>query len=463
MMAIRILLFAAAAAATGCGSESPSPGGATGPVIAFPTAEGFGAMAKGGRGGDVIYVTNLNDSGPGSLRGCAEGSGPRTCVFRTGGTITLQTSIKVSDPFLTIAGESAPGGGIAVKNSPAQIRPSLEIATHDVIIRHVRLRPGPHIIEACCSGGLGLYTEAAHDIIIDHVSASWGSDETIDSEGASNVTFQWGLVGEPLLDGGPGKRGRARNMLFTKGGNFTIHHTLFAMGQFRNPQLKPGDPKAVADVVNNVLYSPVWQYAISLGDEWAHVNANIVGNYKIAGRPDLESDDHLVHVFEESGQGFSIYASSNYDEPYRLSDDDPDHLIMASEFRKYLVTKPFAAPPVRASSAEAAYEAVLARAGATKPYRDPVDTRLVSEVEARQGRLLVNKPENRGGWPELDAGVPYPDQDEDGMSDAWENDQGLDSDDADDGNQDRNGDGWTNLEEFLHTLAGDLERGSPSP
>lgn len=462
MMAIRILFFAAAVFASGCGAETPSPS-ASGPVLAFPTAEGFGAMAKGGRSGAVIYVNNLNDSGPGSLRACTEESGPRTCIFRTGGTITLQTSIKISEPYLTIAGESAPGDGIAVKNSPAQIRPSIEVLSHDVIIRHLRLRPGPHIIEACCSGALGLYTEEAHDIIIDHVSASWGSDETIDSEGATNVTFQWGLVGEPLLDGGPGKRGRARNMLFTKGGNFTVHHTLFAMGKFRNPQLKAADSKSVADVVNNVLYSPVWQYAISLGDEWAHVNANIVGNYKIAGRPELESDDHLVHLFEESGQGFSIYASGNYDEPYRLSDDDPEHLILADDFRKYLVTKPLAAPPVRATTAEAAYDQVLAGAGATKPRRDAVDARLVREVETRQGQLLVNKPENRGGWPELEAGTPYPDQDEDGMSDAWERDQGLDPDDADDGNQDRNGDGWTNLEEFLHTLAGDLERGNRLP
>ena len=117
---------------------------------AFPTAEGFGAAAAGGRGGKVIYVTTLNESGEGSLRGCIEASGPRTCIFRIGGTITLdEASLAVSNPFLTIAGESAPGGGIAIRNGSTQIRPSIEIRTHDVIIRHLRLRPGPHAIEAC--------------------------------------------------------------------------------------------------------------------------------------------------------------------------------------------------------------------------------------------------------------------------------------------------------------------------
>jgi pectate lyase len=124
---------------------------------AFPTAEGFGAAAKGGRGGSVIYVTNTNEAGEGSLRACVEAAGPRTCIFRTGGTITLdQASLVVRNPYLTIAGETAPGGGIAIRNSDQQPRPSVEIFAHDVIVRHIRIRPGPHAVESCCSGALGL-------------------------------------------------------------------------------------------------------------------------------------------------------------------------------------------------------------------------------------------------------------------------------------------------------------------
>lgn len=244
---------------------------------AFPTAEGFGAAAIGGRGGRVLYVTSLEESGPGTLRECVEAAGPRNCVFRVAGTIILDDApLVIKNPFITIAGETAPGGGIAIRNSDKQVRPSVSIETSDVVIRHIRIRPGPHAVEACCSGALGLYTKAATNIMLDHISFSWGSDETVDSEDATNFTLQWALVGEPLLNGGPGKRNRARNALFTKGGNITVHHSLFVDGQFRNPQIKMAEPGAVADVVNNVLFSPQWQYVITLGDEWTKINANIV-------------------------------------------------------------------------------------------------------------------------------------------------------------------------------------------
>ena len=423
---------------------------------AFPTAEGFGAAAKGGRGGQVIYVSNTNDDGPGSLRACIEASGPRSCVFRVGGTITLKKgSLVVRNPFLTIAGETAPGGGVAIRNSLTQIRPSVEILTHDVIIRHTRLRPGPHSVKACCAGALGMYTRAATDIMLDHISASWGSDETVDSEEATNFTWQWGLVGEPLLNGGPGKHSRARNMLFTKGGNITVHHSLFVHGQFRNPQIFMQNPGSVADVVNNVMYSPRWQYVVSFGDRWTHSNANVVGNYKIAGKNLV--DDHLVYLFEEGGRfGHSIFLKDNYDQPYRTDPARPDRLVIAPEYSHYLVEKPFDAPAVRTTSPQEAYAAVLANAGATKPERDAVDTRLVGDVVNRRGKLLRTDPEDVGGWPTLEKGTPYGDADKDGISDSWELAHGLDPDDPDDGQLDQDADGWTNFEEFLHELAGDL-------
>lgn len=425
-----------------------------GRLLAFPSAEGFGAGAIGGRGGKAIYVTNINEAGKGSLRACVEASGPRTCIFRISGTITLKnSSLKVTNPFLTIAGETAPGGGIALRNGPRQIRPSLEILTHDVIVRHVRVRPGPHAVEACCSGAIGLYTAEAHDIILDHISASWGSDETIDAEEATNVTFQWGIVSEPLLDGGPGKSGRARNMLFTKSGNVSIHHSLFAMGRFRNPQIKPGYENAVADVVNNVLYSPEWEYVVSFGDEWSAVRANMVGNYKIAGTS-IDSD-RLVHLFKESGRGLSIYAADNFDETYMPGpDSDPREALESSDWSAMAADR-FDAPPVRTTAPAIAYGEVLAGAGATKPKRDAADIRVVQAVKNRTGALLVNNPEDVGGWPALQKGQPYSDLDRDGVSDAWERSNGMNLNDAKDGAKDFDGDGWTNLEEFLHFLAGD--------
>ena len=429
---------------------------------AFPTAEGFGAGSVGGRGGKVIYVVNTNESGPGSLRDCVEAAGPRVCIFRTGGTITLrEKSLVVRNPFLTIAGETAPGGGIAIRNGETQIRPSIEIWTNDVIIRHIRLRPGPHARKACCSGGLGMYSEAATNIMLDHISASWGSDETIDSEDASNFTWQWGIASEPLLKGGPGKDNRARNMLFTKGGNVSVHHSLFAFGKFRNPQIKMKTPGAVADVVNNVFFSPVWQYVVSFGDEWTHIQANVVGNYKIAG--EKLRNDHLVHLFVESGLGHSIYVKDNYDEPYRTAPDQDESFVLAEEQRRFVVAAPFDVPPVRASAPMVAYDDVLANAGATRPERDAVDSRIVGDVKRRSGPLLKSDPREVGGWPDLAAGTPYQDGDMDGISDEWEVKNGIDPMNTDDGQQDMDGDGWSNLEEFLHSMAGDPEDGDAQP
>lgn len=426
---------------------------------AFPTAEGFGAGAVGGRGGKVIYVVNTDEFGPGSLRECIETSGARTCVFRTGGTIVLdEKSLAIHNPFLTIAGETAPGGGIAVRSGDEQIRPSIEILTHDVIIRHVRLRSGPHRVEACCSGALGIYTEAAKNIMLDHISASWGSDETVDSEDAADFTWQWGITSEPLLRGGPGKKNRARNMLFTKGGNISVHHSLFAMGKFRNPQIKTSDPDAVTSIVNNVFYSPKWEYVVTFGDEWSATRANVVGNYKISGEKDL--DDHMVHLFDESGKGHSIYVKDNYDEPYRTASSQDDALILSEDQRESVVAEPFDAPAIRTSSPHEAYEEVLAKAGATRPERDLVDRRIVLEVKNRGGQLLRDDPLKVGGWPELASGTPYPDGDMDGVADDWEIRNGMDPTNADDGRHDPDGDGWTNLEEFLHVMAGDTAAGA---
>ncbi len=446
-----ICLFACA---PGAGQASPAATLPDGRLLAFPSAEGFGAAAVGGRGGKVIYVTNINESGKGSLRACVEASGPRTCIFRTSGTITLKnSSLKVREPYLTIAGETAPGGGIALRNGPKQQRPSLEILTHDVIVRHLRVRPGPHTVQACCSGAIGLYTSEAHDIMLDHISASWGSDETIDAEEASNVTWQWGIVSEPLLDGGPGKSDRARNMLFTKSGNVSVHHSLFAMGRFRNPQIKPGYDNAVADIVNNVLYSPEWVYVVSLGDEWSKVQANVVGNYKIAGAS--ISSDRLVHLFKEADHGFSVYLEDNFDETYLPASGADQREALETADWSHVSSERFYAPPVRTTTPEVAYDEVLAGAGATRPKRDKADLRVVEAVRNRSGLILINDPNDVGGWPALERGAPYPDLDLDGMSDDWERANGFNLNNASDGPADADGDGWTNLEEFLHHLAGD--------
>ncbi|WP_217353810.1 hypothetical protein [Ruegeria arenilitoris] len=421
---------------------------------AFPTAEGHGAAAKGGRGGRAIYVTNTDEFGPGSLRDCIQDRGPRTCIFRVSGTIVLERqSLVAVNPYLTIAGETAPGGGIVIRNGPLQLRPSLEIHTHDVIVRHVRIRPGPHEVKSCCSGAIGVYTRASRDIIFDHISASWGSDETMDSEFAERLTVQWSIFSEPLLSGGPGKSNRARNMLLTKGGNFSVHHNLFSHSIFRNPQISPQEPGTTIEIVNNLMYSPRWQYVVALDNHWVEVAANIIGNLKLTGKN--IASDQLVHLFDGGEHGYRLFLKDNIDEDNRADSSLPEELVLAPEHREYVVDTPVVTPLVEADPASSVYETVLQNAGATRPERDSVDERVLDEVRARSGRILKRNPEKVGGWPELISTVPYDDLDQDGVADDWERDKGLNPEDQSDGALDRDGDGWTNLEEFLHELAGD--------
>ena len=421
---------------------------------AFPTAEGHGAAARGGRGGEPLFVTTLAESGPGSLRACIEAAMPRTCIFRVSGTITLdEASLVVSHPFLTIAGETAPGDGIAIRNGPRQLRPSLEIKAHDVIVRHIRLRPGPHEIESCCSGALGIYGRNTRDVIVDHVSASWGSDESIDSEHATDITIQWSILSEPLYSGGPGKRHRARNMLLTRGGGFSIHNNLFASGIFRNPQIVPELPGMTVNVVNNVLYSPRWQYVISFSAAWTDIQANVIGNYKIAG--ERIADDRLVNIFEdfEDPGDVDLFLEGNIDETYIPDPSSDQRRALLPDAPVSISDRPHPGPQIDAKPAVVAFENVLERAGATRPVRDAVDQRIVSEVRDRRGRLVFRDPEDVGGWPVLKT-APFPaDADDDGLPDDWELRHGLDPEDRLDGRLDADGDGWTNLEEYLHHLA----------
>jgi hypothetical protein len=167
-------------------------------MLAFPSAEGFGRLAKGGRGGRVIEVTNLDRQGPGSLRAALEAKGSRTVVFRVAGTVDMAgATITVSNPYLTVAGQTAPGDGILVKRCQAIV-----VATHDVVVRHVRVRPGPDV--PVPYSGMALTVgdpngrNKVHDVIVDHCSFSWATDDTAASWGAINVTFQWSIFSEGL-------------------------------------------------------------------------------------------------------------------------------------------------------------------------------------------------------------------------------------------------------------------------
>jgi pectate lyase len=436
-------------------------------VKAFPTAEGFGAKALGGRGGVVIEVTNLDDSGPGSLRHAVEQEGPRTIVFRVGGTIVVERSIRIRDPYVTIAGQTAPGDGILIRNHRANEDPPLTVETHDVVIRHLRLRPGPSGEPSCCVDALGLMAGARH-VIIDHVSLSWGVDELLGaSEDASDFTVQWSVLSEALRRGGHAKDDRhSRGLLVStpEGGNVSIHHNLFAHSEGRNPEVALG--YGVADIVNNVLYNPNFRM-IEISEANAKPYANVVGNIMRNGKNtklnNPEINNHIVRardVDDGAREGFVMFVVGNIDELYRTDDTMPEAVSVIEEDRRFLAAERQPAPFVATTLAERAYADVLERAGATLPRRDAVDERIIETVYDRKGKI-IDDPSEVGGWPRLASGTPPVDTDRDGMPDAWENRLGLDPRDPADGNGDVTGNGYTNLEDYLNELAGDIRLSQP--
>jgi hypothetical protein len=251
---------------TGSGVQAPPPG----TLVAFPGAQGGGAVGVGGRGGVVYEVTNLNDSGSGSLRACVQASGPRTCVFRTGGTIALSSSLIITNPYITIAGQTAPGGGIQITATGILSAPThiFQINTHDVIIRYLRLRHGYNSVDTSGSGDgsavlVGNYGDG-YNIIVDHCSLQWAHGESYstwsnDTSGKHNQTLSWSIAGEvladhpvPILVGASSLAGAASMT------DIDFHHNLIATDGHRMPLLKHSNGR----FVNNLVYN--WYYYASL-------------------------------------------------------------------------------------------------------------------------------------------------------------------------------------------------------
>ncbi|HEY8616339.1 pectate lyase [Phenylobacterium sp.] len=439
-------LVALGLAASACASVPPPP---PGELVAFPGAEGAGRLSLGGRGGTVIKVTNLEDSGAGSLRAAVEAKGPRTVVFETGGTIRLKTPLRIREGRITIAGQTAPGGGITLRDQP------LVVAADDVVIRYIRSRLGDET---------GVQADAidivrGRRIILDHVSASWSVDETLSAgsrydppeAGVYDVTVQWSIIAESLNKSAhaKGEHGYGSLIRGGHGARMSFHHNLWANhnarmprpGNYNGPDKDPIGP--LLEFRSNVFYNWGRERAGYNADTAAKATYSFVDNAYVRG-PDSKG----AYAFEEKNSlARAWFAGNSMDGKVPA---DPWSLVIGTPPPEYRLTAAPDVAPVRAHGAAAAYEAVLARAGATKP-RDAVDTRVVDGVRRRTGRIIDTEA-SVGGWPTLASGAPRPDRDGDGMPDAWERARGLDParpDDAADGDRD----GWTNLEEWLAELA----------
>ena len=412
---------------------------ATADPKSFPGAEGFGANAKGGRGGVIYEVTNLNDSGDGSLRACIEATEPRTCVFRVSGTIRLNTSITGTAPYLTIAGQTAPGDGIALRlesSMPRAETPIIIMNTHDVIIRHIRSRPGVGQRRAATDA---IMVQGSKDVILDHVSMSWSMDENFNAhEGVENLTVQWSIMAEGLLEHSKGSLTCSHGFVCK---NLTLHHNLYVSNRDRNPDVKSSSEGHV-DVINNVIHNPSSAY-VEVWAKYGDFHVNIVGNSFLKGPSTTQHARAVRYNIEEATGRPVIYLNDNVAEVPLIAEGTEPFVVEAPNGELSITPEP---------PADAAKQ-VLEMAGAWP--RDALDQRLVRQVQKRKGKLIRDPLDNQG-WPVLNSTDAPPDRDNDGMPDDWESAHGLDPSNGDDRNSDPDGDGYTALEQYLDERARSL-------
>jgi len=391
---------------------------------AFPGAEGFGAYASGGRGGEVYHVTNLADSGAGSFRD-AVGKASRTIVFDIGGIIKIDKKIQAA-PNITIAGQTAPGDGIVVYGNGVSF-------SSNSIIRHMRFRGSINMPRGACV----VVADELKDIIFDHISVEWGRWDDLHIKNSSNVTMQYCLIGEPI---DPQRFGA----LFEGPTNVTIHHCLWIDNQSRNPKAKAG-----IEYINNVVYN--WGVnGLVGGHSAANHFQDIINNYFVGGP---NSSGHFIGGFSATDH---VYHEGNYTD---LNKDGAlnGRLVIDTDFvhaQATLVSKKQNNPSltVKTEPAAEAFKKVMQQAGASL-HRDAVDTRIIGYLQSLGKEGTIFKTEaDAGGQPPIAGGNAPKDSDGDGMPDSWEKEKKLSISKAD-GNGHQLDKAYTNLEVYINSLS----------
>jgi len=499
-----IIFFITLSFATACKSSNdpkPSkPGDEDKPTqvvedpFAFQGAEGFGRDATGGRGGKVIYVTNLNDSGSGSLRAAIQTSGARYIVFKVSGTITLKSNLNISNGNVTIAGQTAPGDGITLRDYPVNVN------ADNVIIRFIRFRMG----DAAQQEGDALGGRFKKNIIIDHCSMSWSTDECVSFYANENTTVQWCMISESLRNSVHDKGAHGYGGIWG-GKNASFHHNLLAHHDSRNARLGEEAGKAFAltdlvDLRNNVIYN--WASNSIYGGEGMNVNivncyfkpgpatiANnssnkqgrivsidknkikgtevyntwgkfyITGNY-IDGSTNATGDNWTYGVLNQFHGSYTTYPASCTDaNGNTISCEYTIPISDAEKNAMKLLSSLDIANNVTTHTAQVAYDRVLEFAGASL-VRDAVDTRIINDVknktyqhEGSNGSTngIIDTQSDVGGWPELNSTTAPTDTDADGMPDAWETEMKLDSAVANANGKDLSS-AYDNVEVYLNSL-----------
>lgn len=444
-------------------------------AYAFPGAEGAGKNTTGGRGGKIIKVTNLNDSGTGSLRAAVESSGPRIVIFEVSGNIKLKSSLKIRNGDITIAGQSAPGDGICLQDY------DMYINTNNVIVRYMRFRLGDTYALTTENDAFG--GRDCQNVIIDHCSMSWSIDETGSFYHNKNFTMQWCIISESMNDSGHPKGKHGYGGIWG-GSPASFHHNLLADHASRNPRFDGGLRYSAGsgtgigqfgvdqvDYRNNVIYN--WSSNSAYGGENGHYN--IVNNYYKAGPATPSSiKNRIMEVYKDDASGASnpsdyglgygsFYIDGNY--------VDGNSAITANNWSGGVNYKgglsasmvksetPFSSEAITQQTAESAYNSVLLYSGASLK-RDAVDTRVIADVKAGTATFsgsktglpgIIDTQKDVGGWPLLAQTTPPVDTDGDGMPDDWEIANKLDPKTANANGRDLST-GYDNIEVYLNSL-----------
>ncbi|MEA2110994.1 MAG: hypothetical protein U9P71_02985 [Campylobacterota bacterium] len=452
---------------------------------AFYGAEGAGAIAVGGRGGRIIEVTNLNSDGPGSLREAVEAVGPRIVIFKVAGIINFDgRSLDIVNPYITIAGQSAPEGGITVRGQ------ALEIGTHDVVIQYLKMRTGNELNPAEGADAVSV-TDGAYNVIVDHCSISWSNDENIgmwsDENPMHDITWSWNLISEGLMHSTAscglltGSNTNTNDMR-----DITVQHNAFINFTHRLPLIKV----KTAKVINNMIYNwSEWATGISGG-----VSVDIIGNKYKAGPLTGTNLTYLREIIVRTEQTIadegwtgdpdfgpsgdpSIYIKNNVSTIRNISETGDDWPMISewywqrqwpdldeSKFRRSEELPQYKFPITQYGISEAE-SLILADSGASKRIsaegvwvsnRDSIDERVINNYKNGTG-VIPNRESDVGGYVSVSLGTGYLDSDHDGMSDIYEDNNGFDKNSAADGNEDRDNDGFTNVEEFLNATDPDVQ------
>lgn len=435
--------------------------------IAFPGAEGYGKWTVGGRGGRVLTVTNLNDSGEGSFRNAVEQTGARIVVFAVDGTIELKSPLRINNDSITIAGQSAPGDGICLKDYPLVVNAS------NVIVRYIRVRVGDRY--RLDSDGVGGGRYGQKNVILDHLSVSWSIDECLSIYKTENLTVQWCLVAHSLNTSVHTKGSHGFGGIWG-GYKATFHHNLLANHASRNPRFSSVDGTKWVDYRNNVVYN--WGFKTAYGGGH-HAEINMVNNYY---KPGPASQHHRLLDVAEDGTG-RYYVAGNVmagddavtrDNHSAITDcagkcyipgrksAGPDSGISpeaiptsGEECASCLVSSPFPSEPIHEDTPVVAYQRILESVGCSFS-QDSYDREVLRQVREGIGTFgtngIINSQEDVGGWPVLKAGKALRDTDGDGMPDDWESKHGLNPKSASDASAYTLNEDYTNIEVYLNSL-----------